>query len=706
MNRPFNITISLVLLFAFVFNFGCASTPQQNTTAAPSQSAPQQQVSQYWSGDGGKGMRLGILVPQGQGLAGAQDYLPAMVQGVLVANISKYSAINVLDRVSLDKVIAETEDLTYQDNSDIVRLGQVAQVGDMMTGKIIQTSTGYTLQINVTDTTNNAKTVAAYSGNCTVAELDNHMAIQKASIDLLAQMGVTLTAQARQELSGAAAENSIIAQTALAKGITAQKQGTEVAALSYYFQASTYDSSLAEALNRSSILEANISSGNIGNDVRNDIQWRKDWVARLTETEQYFSNFNQTQSMPYTLFYTNDIKQGSVDYQKETVAMSIDTYLHGSGIWTLSIERALQVVYDGLNSTGRKDTWGLGSWPQRGVTNQNTFSGQRQNFSVVFELLNNQGNVIGRQTLQTGGSWGLSWSGRPIINVNADNRQTLNFQNVNANDITDSLTIRVASVNGTDAETAAQSGVLQIRTLSKSEFDLNGSFRFSRGVIQGFANSRVENLLIPSTIWGEPVIWIGDGAFKGNGLNYVIIPDTVTTIGKEAFANSNLTAVKIGKGVTSIGARAFWENRFKRVTIPDGVKFIDEAAFQSSRVFEGPGPDGASNGIVSITIGENVNLIGNPFQYKHYVIKNGGQSAVDENEFQNTYIQNGMKAGTYSITDSLRTEEKWIYDLPGEYTNVNNSKKNFNNGKIALILGGSIVTLGIFIIFGHLHIGK
>jgi len=651
MYRLSKIAIYLMLLFSFVFYFGCQSegtTQQDNTTTSPQQVQNQPPIS-YWSGDGGKGMRLGILVPQAQGLSDAQNYLPSMVQGVLVSTISKYSAISVLDRVSLDKVIAETEDLTYQDNSDIVRLGEVAQVGDMMTGTIIQTSSGYTLQINVTDTSTDAKTVASYSGTCTVAELDNHMAIQKASLDLLTQMGVTLTAQARQELSGAAAENSVIAQTALAKGITAQKQGTEVAALSYYFQAAAFDSSLVEAADRSSILNANISSGNIGNDVRNDIQWRKDWVARLTETEQFFDSFNKSQSMPYTLFYiSNEIKQGDVNYQNETVTLSLETYLHGSGIWTLSIERALQAVWDGLNATGRKDTWGLGNWPGQGVTNLNAFASRSGNFSVVFELLNNQNKVIGTQTLRTGGSWGLNWTSRAAISVSADTGQTLYFQNVNANDITDNLTIQIASVNGIDAQIAAQNGILQMRAITRNEYDKNGRYWFERGEIRGFTNDTARDaeivvtprhtvkvnflmddtipedrkLTIPGTIWGDPVISIGTEAFKQLRLTSLIIPDNVISISAGAFRNNNFVNIVIPNSVRSIGKEAFWGNNS---TADSGI-----------------------DGISSITIGANVTMDGDPFRIMGLKLFNVDTSIHDISAFQDYYAKNNKREGTYT----------------------------------------------------------
>jgi len=82
----------------------------------------------FFTGSGGSEMRLGILVPQSQGLNENQNYLPSLIQGVLVSNISKYSAISVLDRVALDKVIGETLDPTYEDYLEIVRLGHVAQV--------------------------------------------------------------------------------------------------------------------------------------------------------------------------------------------------------------------------------------------------------------------------------------------------------------------------------------------------------------------------------------------------------------------------------------------------------------------------------------------------------------------------------------------------------------------------------------------------
>jgi len=447
--------------------------------------------SQYFTGDGRKGMSLAILVPESQGLSKDLAYLPAMVQGCLVSNISKYSGIAVLDRVALDKVIAETLDPTYKDNLNIVRLGHVAQTDHIMTGKLIKTSSGYTLQINVTDTTPNAKTTASYSGACSVAQLDDQTAIQKASLELLTQMGVRLTDLAKTELSTASSTQVVNAQTALAQGITAQKQGTEVAALSYYFQAAAFDPSLMEAVNRSSILAANISSGSIGDDARNDIQWRKNWVARLEETEKYFNSFfdnffKTLPPLPYTLVYVSDIKQiGNINYQNETMNLSgITTNLRASHEWALSVEptlqsvrKSVQAVQDGLDATGRKTVWGLDKWPSQGAFNRSFFGRQVKNFTIIVELVNSRNKVIGRETFQTGGSYEIPVplpGNETRIQISVDERKTVNFSNVNANDVTDNLTVRIASVNGTPAETATRNKILQIKSLTgDAEWNLN-----------------------------------------------------------------------------------------------------------------------------------------------------------------------------------------------------------------------------------------
>ena len=618
--------ISLLALFLILSGLGWAAESKKKESQTKSSAKTSGTSGSYWTGDGGKNLKLAVLEPTGKGLSPSEQWMLSLVQGSITGDFNKYSAMTVIDRQNLEKILAQqTESLSgnYSDD-DFISIGKLTNARYILAGSISKTATSYMLELSVSDVQTGERKASYPPKSVSPAALENLSAVKEASADILAQLGVKLTDAGIKELKQPVAVVQVQAQSALARGITAQRQGTEVAALSYYFQAAAYDPSLMEAANRSSILNANISSGNIGNDARNDIQWRKDWIARLTETEQYFDSFNKTASMPYTLFYVSDEikKVGEINYKNETVTMGgIWTNLHGSGIWTVSMERALQAVYGGLDATKRKDTWGLASWPQQGVTNLNAFARRSENFAVVFELLNSQNKVIGRQTLQAGGYWELNRSGRPVINVNADDGKTLDFQNVNANDITDSMTIRVATVNGTDAETAARNGVLQIRAITKKEFMKNSAYKFTKGEIQGFVNDAAkesELLIIPNTTGSEIM-----AALYGNDApekKELIIPNTIW-----------------GDPVIFIGNGAFAKVRLVRVTIPNSVTFIDRGAFYNLNSLAT---------IRSITIGANVAMVGDPFGYTVY--SEGKYYEHNNFDFPKSYNKNGKKAGTYT----------------------------------------------------------
>jgi hypothetical protein len=627
-------TVVSVCIVSILSVLSCAAGGKTRNTETPPQNQRQTEAASdvntpsslalYFTGDGRKDMSLAIIVPESQGIDKDHAYLPLMIQGCLVANISKYSAIKVLDRVALDKVIAETLDPAYRDNFDIVRLGHITQTGYIMTGTLIKKSYDYTLTINVTDTTPNPQT-KAYSANCTLSQLDDQTAIQLASKELLTLMGVKLSDRAISELS-TTNQRSINAQTVLAKGITAQRQGFEIEALSYYFQAAKFDPSLPEAASRSEVLAANISSGHIGDDLRNDVQWRKDWIARLAETEQYVKNYNDyyynyytdyynnfykeynsswdslvrqenaiinqrgtfinsLPAPPYTLYYAVDVRNsGIIDYKTETTSFTgIKALLRGGSIdWKQSVEKAIQTannseremqkaeqdlqekinevqrmvqaeqatveaairevvqtVNDGLNATGRRDIWLLKPLNVK-LTNAQFNSSLLKtakpnvppinksgstSFSVTVELVNSKNKVIGANTFMTSGTYSIT---NTEISVSDDAQNTVDFANVNVNDITDNLTIRIASVNGTPAENASKSGVLQIQAVNAAEWDsAPWNYLIQNGQITQYTG-KGGDVTIPRIIWGE----------------------TVTSIGDNAFADSQLTSVTIGANIT------------------------------------------------------------------------------------------------------------------------------------------------------------
>ncbi|GHV02371.1 hypothetical protein FACS189485_02610 [Spirochaetia bacterium] len=486
------LRISLFILALSLFFVTCGSTPQVDKPASKSV----QPVDPFYTGSGGKDISLAILAPKTTGLTKDQGYIPALVQGEFVSNFSGYSALSVMDRENLDNVYGELLSGYYDDRDEAgLDLGHLTSTDYLMNGSITKTAAGYALQMQITKTADKM-TAASYSGTCTFMELDNLTGIRRVSLDLLQKMGIELTDRAKTDLAGAAAANHVNAQTALARGITAQQGGTVVEALSYYYQAAAFDPSLLEAANRADVVSAGISSGNIGTNVRNDIERRKEWLKILEEAENYFKNHQ-----PWEIVYNFALTQGEVDYERETVSLSFDLEVRPTEDWKI-----VQSLIDGLDKTGKRDEWGLTWWPltsrvftdyvndeygshslERYIDRAGLYS---KRTTIVCDLLNEKGKLLASETVNciskatfekndfanyTGGppkkgyiQWVGSDYGYVIHNdviSTAMGVQKVVFKNVNANDITENMTVKIISVNGIVAENLAKNGYINISTM-------------------------------------------------------------------------------------------------------------------------------------------------------------------------------------------------------------------------------------------------
>ena len=602
-NRTTHIITIVSLAVFIVLGLATSTTPAVNTgNSSGGQAGDSNTDAPFFTGDGGKGMKLAVLEPSVNGLTDDEKkWMPSTIQGSITGDFNRFSAMTIIDRQNFEKILAEQTLSTsgYFSDEDFLRIGHLINTQYILVGSVTRTATAYMLELSVTNAETGERKASYPPTQVSPLGLENLTAVKEATAALLEQLGVQLTARGQEELRKAPDTATVQAEMALARGISAQRQGTEVAALSYYFQAAALNPVLLEAANRSSILNANISSGNIGEDVRNDIIWRRNWIQRLTEAEQSFDQFNKSESLLYTLFYKSDeIQRGAVNYQNETVTLSIETYLRPSHTWGRTVGvpmlRTLRAVYDGLQATQRAGDWGLQGWPRQGVTNLNSFSRRSNSFTIVIELLNEQNQVISRQNLRADGWWEYTYSqGAPSgVNISNDVKNTVNFT-VKADDITDKLTISIASVNGVDAETAARNRVLQIRAVTKSQYDIfthwNSVYDFALGEIRGLrpqngvtsatVNGKRFELYIPPTIWGDPVASIGREAFNrkftsqsntGTTLNYlqsVYLPNNVTYIGESAFvyihryfSNGNWHETAYRPPLISIGADVTMEN--------------------------------------------------------------------------------------------------------------------------------------------------
>ncbi|GHT85435.1 hypothetical protein FACS1894137_09710 [Spirochaetia bacterium] len=202
----------------------------------------------YYTGDGGKGIRLAVLAPTAARLTKDDDYFPVLVQGSLTGHLNKFSAITVIDRQNMDKIIAEQQ-LSESGNfsqTDYARIGKITNAQLILAGSITKASAGYILDLGVSDAETGVRKYSYPPKTCTAAQIESGEAAAAAVEDLLSQMGIPLTALGKTELHKTAKQETVNAGVAMSQGILAQKSGALVEALSYYYNAAALDPGLPE----------------------------------------------------------------------------------------------------------------------------------------------------------------------------------------------------------------------------------------------------------------------------------------------------------------------------------------------------------------------------------------------------------------------------------------------------------------------------
>jgi hypothetical protein len=386
------------------------------------------------------GVRITVLEPSGTSLTDGQNWFLAMIQGTLTGYFNKYSPMTVLDRQRLETILDEQEKSAsgiYSDE-DYVRIGNLTNAQYIVAGSLSRTPAGLMLELGITDVETGQRKASFPPRPCTLTELQSQAVLKEAFEDLITQMGVSLTSRGKDDLR-TVRTNAAEAEAALAQGIAAQRSGTVVEALSHFIQAVDYAPDLAEAESRLNIITANVTSGNIGADVRNDLQWRDQWVARLKECEEFYANYMK-EPQPGYLVYSTNIKQGEIDYEKRTVPLSINMAFCPVSSWYTTINKVVQTVKAGLEATGRASTWRL-NWPAQSISSPSPFVDHLSGFSAMVEIINAEGKSIAKQ--------GIGFPYGSVVNIVVGNvalaatgSTDITFPTVDPYAITDDLTIR------------------------------------------------------------------------------------------------------------------------------------------------------------------------------------------------------------------------------------------------------------------------
>jgi hypothetical protein len=406
----------------------------------------------YYTGDGGKNITLAVLEPTGKNFAKEELWILPLVQGAFNANFNRYSAISIVDRQNLDRILAQQKESVSGNYSEdnYISIGKLANARYILVGTITKTPSGpFMMEFSVSEA-ETGKRVASYGPKPFAASaLENLSAVQEASTDLLDQLGVKLTDAGKRSLLAAADDRQIQAETALSKGIIAQKSGTVVEAFAYYLQAVNYDPASAEIVGRLDVVNADITSSSIGKDIRNAIAWRKAWVERLTECDQFVTGYFKKTPLTTTLIYSADFNQGEIDWDKETIPISVDVCLTPYESWPLPITGVVNAVYEGFAGTGQAAAWKL-DWPLKNASGgaSQVMPTTEVKYNLVLDLLNDKGAVLGRQGVTFSAGWKIEFRDGKSVGVKIQTPQTVTYPAVDANKISETLAIRVASING------------------------------------------------------------------------------------------------------------------------------------------------------------------------------------------------------------------------------------------------------------------
>jgi len=460
----------------FVSLLACRTSPQPG--GAPASAA-------YWTGNGGRGASIAVFNMSSSELSAEDQGISLKVRSTLVEAFGRFSAMDVMDMVLLEQLIMDGESDFYADENEIIREGREVPSRYQLRGNIQRTPAGFNVQINVVQASN-AQKRAAFTDTFSIDQIEDLSGIRRASSSLLEQMGVNLTPAGQDALTRPVSANQIHAHNAQILGIMAQRGGNEIAALAHFMQAAHFDPALVEAASRLNILEARISgeSGDLGADIRSDMDRRDQWVRRLRETEEFL--LSHMQNPPFFLVYSTEIEHVTTDFRAGTVYLRTHASMIHDADHFIVANRVMRTVRNGLIATGRAGDWGLANWPEpqptgprvQGLFNLPPLRVVRyERAEVEIELLNADGQRLGRSAVVLRPGWwrpevrGWQMLGRPTYEVLSYRvmplytlSQPLSFPNVDPNLIISPLSIRINSIDGIPVETASQQRRISIMT--------------------------------------------------------------------------------------------------------------------------------------------------------------------------------------------------------------------------------------------------
>jgi hypothetical protein len=296
---------SLILTVIFIVTAlsACFTTPSSDssdsrTNAQTSVSRTNQQTSVRtasasntpFTGTGGKGIVIAVPTPALRGAGSADSYMPQFFQDIITGSLARFSAMTVLDRLNEKLVLAE-QNLSlsgnYSDN-DYIRIGNLTNAQFIVAGIIQNISGRYNVSFRINNTeTNEIK--ASFNKPYPITDIESGLAAKEAVRELLAGMGVELTADGERQLL-AEQRRETQAKRQLAQGMDSERNGNDIEGLVFYIEALDNDPTMREASARIQ----NFAEGSPGASIRERANWattqKEKWEKRFNDLGDYVHN--------------------------------------------------------------------------------------------------------------------------------------------------------------------------------------------------------------------------------------------------------------------------------------------------------------------------------------------------------------------------------------------------------------------------------
>lgn len=279
-----------------------------------------------------RGSKLTVAPPIVQNLGEDEKWIPLFVQGQLSADLQNYSGCMVIDRSAANALTAEQERMEIfaeaVNDSISIEYAQLLAADYIVIMNILGKGNQFSLDCKIVNVKTNQSVGKVYSNaNVSWQSLNFGTAIHAASYELLKGIGISENQLSGlkhkiQENGSPAQSAEIAAQTSVAKGIVAEKNGANIEALTYYIQARKNNRNLDEANKRIANMATTLSGGNFGAQAKNLIKLRNDWEKLLSEAAQMIAE----NAPEFRLMYFTNIRAAELteaDYENNTISLKI-----------------------------------------------------------------------------------------------------------------------------------------------------------------------------------------------------------------------------------------------------------------------------------------------------------------------------------------------------------------------------------------------